>query len=225
MGRLPLASTAVPLVLDRHRPTLDEATARWPRPVRIGLLVAAALVVLALFLISLSPDTRGEPVIREGSPSFNFARTPDLLPAEPAFDQWLRFARVREDGLFVQSFAVAPLAIPAYRGEVSGILPIAAEATIEQLRRRHAGFELVQEGKTRVNEVPAYAVAFNARDGERRIFGKSVLLAEPEPGARRGVRLDMLTTYAGGVSRATDVGIDGAIKQPFRTFRFGTEAP
>lgn len=72
----------------------------------------------------------------------------------------------RRGDLFLQSFAIEPLRLPAYEGDVGGALPVIAAREIQALRRRFAEFELVQE--TRVNEVPAYSILFRARIGERR---------------------------------------------------------
>jgi hypothetical protein len=82
-------------------------------------------------------------------------------------------------------------------------------------------------------------VQFRARLGERRLFGRLVLLPEPAAGedladpsgelenarSRRGVRLLMLATPASGAVRPRDVGARGNLKTPFRSFRFGTEGP
>ena len=45
------------------------------------------------------------------------------------------------------------------------------------------------------------------------------------PGARNGVKLLMLATPDAGAGKARDVGTSGAVKTPYRSFRFGTESP
>jgi hypothetical protein len=220
----PPAGGAGGLVLDRHRPTLGDLLAPRPRWVRRAVAAIAALVALALLARVLAPEQRGIEVVVRDAPAFNLAHPAELVREPPAGEEVLRLVR-RRGPLFVQSFAVRPLTLPAYRGEVSGILPIAADREWASLERRFARLELVQEGKTRVNEVPGYQLLFRARLGARRLFGRVVLLPEPVAGARRGWTLELLATPAAGVSRAADVGVRGVIKQPYRTFRFGEEAP
>lgn len=216
-----------PAVLPEFRPTLPELLrARFGRRptttlLALSLLLAAATLAFAL----LRPGEEGTTVVqRTGPVQFNFRYPSPLTRVAPQGDQMLRL-EARRSGLFLQSFAVAPLRLPAYRGEVGGALPVFATREIAGLRGRFAQFELVQDGKTRVNEVPGYAVLFRARLGKRRLFGRDILLPEPLPGARDGVRLLLLATPAAGVSSAADVGVRGVIKRPYRTFRFGTEPP
>jgi hypothetical protein len=187
-----------------------------------ALLTVAAIVLLALWLW---PEDDGVDVVVERPIAFNL-RYPALYDRLPARDgDLLRVERRRDDGLFVDSFAVQPLSLPAYEGDLGGVLPIYAEREMDALRARYDDFELVEEGKARINEVAGYALAFRARSGQRRLYGRVVLLPEPVPGTRRGVRLEMLATPASGVNDARDVGVRGAIKTPYRSFRFGTEKP
>jgi hypothetical protein len=123
---------------------------------------------------------------------------------------------------------------------VSGLLPVYADREIAALRRRFPKeFELTREGKARVNQVPGYDAQFRARIGERRLFGRLVLLPRPAAGedlvnptgelendrSRTGVRILMLSTPAAGAVRPRDVGARGNLKTPFRSLRFGTEGP
>lgn len=155
---------------------------------------------------------------------FNLRYTEGLERVAPKAGELVRLEARRGD-LFIQSFAVSPLRLPPYRGDVSGNLPVIAAREIEALRARFAEFELIQDGKTRVNEVSGHVILFRARLGRRRLYGRQILLPEPVSGARDGARLELLATPAGGVSRASEVGVRGVIKRPYRTFRFGTEKP
>lgn len=213
-------------VLPEHRPTLGDLLRPrvGARGIR-GLVALAGLVVGAfVYQVVRSPDDGIDVVRRSGPVQFNFRYTEGLEPAKPQGDELLRLEARRGD-LFIQSFAVEPLALVPYRGHVGGTLPVIAAREIDALRSRFAEFDLVQDGKTRVNEVPGYTILFRARLGRRRLYGREVLLPQAEVGARDGVRLVLLATPAGGVSRASDVGVRGVVKRPFRTFRFGTEKP
>ncbi len=213
-------------VLPEHRPTLGDLLR--PRVGRRGMrvLVALAVLVAAAFAFrAVSPEDDGVDVVHRAGPvQFNFRYPEGLAPAKPQGAELLRL-EARRRGLFIQSFAVEPLQLRPYRGNVDGTLPVFAAGEIEALRGRFAEFELVQDGKTRVNEVPGYTILFRARLGKRRLYGREVILPQPEPGARDGVRLLLLATPAGGVSNAGEVGVRGVVKRPFRTFRFGTEKP
>jgi hypothetical protein len=219
-------SPASPLVAPAHRPTLGDLTRGWPRRRRVAVVavvVAAALAAVAAWLL-----VRGDDAVRvvvDGPLAFNLRHPPEMTRRAPRGDEVLRLERRRPDGLFVDAFVVEPLVLPPYRGEPSGALPVFAVAEIAALERRYGAFEWAREGKTRVNEVPGYAVQFRARLGERRLYGRVVLLPEPRPAARRGARLVLLATPAAGVANAGDVGSTGAHALPYRSFRFGTEPP
>ena len=124
-----------------------------------------------------------------------------------------------------QSFTIKPLFLPAYRGEASGVLPVYAEEAAEELRARYTDFDIADEARVRINEVPGYSIGFRARKDGKRVWGRSVMLVPDEPGVRRGVTIEMVAGRAAGVSNATEVGTVGQIKLPYRSFRFGTEAP
>jgi hypothetical protein len=232
------------LVLEEHRPTLGDLLrprlSRAPRWVRWALVAVVVLVVLFVLWRVFAGGSSGETHYVHSSPVvFNF-RYPDAMHrVAPRSPEIIRVER-RRGSLFLDSFAVEPLALPPFRGDVSGELPVYAEREIEALRKRFPDeFELTREGKARVNAVPGYDVQFRARLGERRLFGRLVLLPEPAAGedlsdasgelenarSRRGVRLLMLATPASGAVRPRDVGARGNLKTPFRSFRFGTEGP
>lgn len=215
-----------PLVLDRHGPTLAEELDRVPRAARVALIVFAAAAIIVVLAWRLWPGPEVRAYVQPAEPAFNFTygeqlqmRAPDAGIGEVvALEQ-------RRGPLFVQSFAVRRIGLPPHRGDATAILPIAAESEREALRRRHAEFELVSEGKARINEVPGYEIVFRARLGERRLLGRVTLLAPLVPGGREAVALELLGTPVSGVTSAQEVGNNAVLKQPFRSFRFGTERP
>lgn len=209
-----------------HGPTLPELV---PARRRRTAAVAALALVTAIVLLSLrgaaDADVR---VVRESPVAFNFRHSEALKPVDPRPGELLRIERT-VNGKFNQSFAVLGLELPPYEGDVGGILPVVAAAEIAALRERYASFELVEEGKARVNDVAGYQIVFRARLGERRLYGRLVMLPESIEGEprspRRGVRLLIESTPAAGVGRAEHAGVRGLNKKPFRSFRFGTEGP
>jgi hypothetical protein len=223
-------------VLPEHRPTLADLLRRAPRWAVRGLLVLVPVVVALAALVLRSSDD-GVDHVQRSPLEFNFRYPTTMRPVARGAGELVHLER-RRGGLFLDAYAVSLLRLPPYEGDASGVLPVHADREIAALRRRHAGFELAQEGKARINQVPGYEVVFRARLGQRRLYGRLVLLPEPteevDPdaeetlataGSRRGVRLLLLSTPAAGAFRPTDVGARGQLKTPYRTFRFGTEKP
>lgn len=212
-------------VRPEHGPTFGEAVpARWRRVIA----VLAAVLVLVFAGLSLRSTADGVDVVRERPLPFNFHHASTLPQVDPRDGELVRLER-EVNGKFNQSFAILPLALPDYEGVVGGVLPVLADAERERLAQAYSEFELIEEGKARINDVTGYQLVFRARLGERRLYGRSVLLPEQIDGEpaqpRRGVRLLVESTPAAGVGRAEDAGVRGLNKRPFRSFRFGTEKP
>jgi hypothetical protein len=224
-------------VLPEHRPTLADLLRSAPRRVVWGLAALVAVVVLALAALLLRSSDDGVDYVQRSPIEFNFRYPATMQRVAPESGELVRLER-RRNGLFLDSYAISPLRLPRHEGDVAGLLPLFADGEIAALKRRFADFELAQEGKARINQVPGYEVVFRARLGDRRLYGRLVLLPEPteevDPdaeetletaGSRRGVRLLLLGTPASGAGKPTDVGAGGQLKTPYRTFRFGTEKP
>lgn len=209
------------LVTPEHRPTLSEQLGPLPAPARWGVLGALALLVVAVVvaLTGGSDAAEGRVIVRERPLAFNLRLPPSMREVEPGAGEWLRIERAGRDSL-----AVEPLQLPAYGGEVGGVLPVVAAREADALRRRFPGFELVEEGKARINDVAGYSLVFRVSRVPRR-YGRLVLLPQPVPGARDGVKLLLLANPSAGAGKAGDVGVRGLLKTPYRSFRFGTEAP
>lgn len=211
-------------VRPEHGPTLPEILP--PRHRRVAG-VALLLVVLLVVGLSLRSSAEGVTVVRTEPLAFNLHYDERLDQVEPREGEILRLERT-VDGELHQSFSVLPLELPAYRGDIGGTLPVVAHAEIAALRERYPDFELVEEGKARVNDVGGYQVVYRA-SRRPRLYGRLVLLPESIDGKpaqpRRGVRLLVEATPNAGVNRPEDAGVRGLTKRPFRAFRFGTEAP
>ncbi len=214
------------LVLDRHRPTLPELLAPLPRRLVIGLAVLAVLILVALVAARLAPGDPSRVFVHRGDPQVNFVYGERLKPTTSARTAALVALEERRGELFIQSFAVRSVDLPAHRpGTVGGILPIVGDGEIDALARRFEEFELIAEGKARINDVPGYQVVFRARLGERRLYGRVIVLAKPVPGSREAVALELIGTPVSGAANARDVGNNRVLKLPLRSFRFGVERP
>jgi hypothetical protein len=211
----------VPLVAPEFRPTLRDELAPLPARTRWAVIGVLAVVVLALLVLALrGGGTGGARSLHTGPVTFNLLHPPEMRKLPPAPGELLHLERKGLD-----SFIVEPLHLPAYRGDVGGYLPIQAALELAALRKRFPQLEPVEEGKARVNQVAGYSLAFRARRSPTRLYGRLVLLPQPVPGARDGVKLLLLATPDGGADKARDVGTRGLLKTPFRSFRFGTEGP
>ena len=96
---------------------------------------------------------------------------------DPAADELLRLERQGLD-----SFVVEPLRAARLPGDVGGILPVVAARELDALKQRFPELEPVEEGKTRINQVAGYSLAFRAQP-QPAALRPAVLL--PRAGARR----------------------------------------
>jgi hypothetical protein len=212
----------VPVVAPEHRPTLREELAPLPAAARWSVLGVLVLLALALVigLTGKSSSPNGKRIVRKAPIAFNLRVTSGMRQLTPAAGEWLHLERKGQD-----SMVVSPLHLPAYKGDVGGILPVVASRELDALRKRFPDLEPVEEGKARINQVAGYTLAFRVSRGSPRTYGRLTLLPQPTPGARDGVKLLLIANTLGGVGKASDVGTSGQLKTPYRSFRFGTEGP
>ncbi len=188
------------------------------------IIAALVIVVLALVALKLRPSgDQGTRVVRAAPVAFNLRYPAPLKELTPGAGEWLHLER-RVDGRLVDSMVVSPLRLPAYQGDLGGVLPVLASRAVDTLRTRFPGLELVDEGKARINQAAGYTLVFRVSRSPR-VYGRLVLLPQPVPGTRDGVTLLLLATPDAGVGKADDVGVRGLLKTPYRTFRFGTQGP
>jgi hypothetical protein len=216
---------ADPLVRPEYGPSLPawlEARFRVPR--RATFAVVVALLVLAAVVVVLATRGGDTRYVNHAEPVFNLRYAPDALRHDPPPPGWSLVLDAHRGGKFVQSLAVRRLTLPAHAGGVSSFLPVYADAYERALGRTLTGFKTVDEGKARINDAPGYQITYTAERDGRTVFGRDVLLVpEDVPGAREGAVMRLLQTHAAGVHDARLVGTVGAIKKPYRSFRFGTE--
>lgn len=211
------------VVKAQYGPTLPELVGRLPRAARIAVIALA--VVLAAGALTIAVRSRPEsttPVIVRGAATFNLIYGSRLQPVKRP-GALLALRRERSDGLFLDSYVVRPLTLPAYSGSAGGALPVYAAGYIEQLRRRYAKAQLEEEGRTRINNALGYEVVLRAKRRQRTIYVRHLLLVPEEPeGVRRGVVIEIESTPAAGTPNAQGAGNAGPLKTALRSFRFGT---
>jgi len=209
------------IVAPEHRPTLREELAPLRPRTRAAVIGVIALLALAL-VVALARGTTAagtRPVVQGPGFAFNLRYPDQYQRVDPRGDELFRIER---EGL--DSFVVEPLELPPYEGDVGGILPVVAARELDALKQRFPDLEPVEEGKTRINQVAGYTLAFRISRSPRE-YGRLTLLPEPVPGARRGLKILMQANPDAGVGKAADVGTRGRLKTPYRSTRFGTEGP
>ena len=140
----------------------------------LGLLVLAALLVAA--------RARGEPRTArawscDGPASRSTCATRTRCErVEPAAGELLHLERKGLD-----SFVVEPLELPAYQGDVGGILPVVAARELDALSERFPDLEPVEEGKARINQVAGYSLVFRASRSPRALRPPRAAARSPCP--------------------------------------------
>ena len=206
-----------------YGPTLLQLMAPRHLVVRVAAAVLAVSILVVAVVIALTSRPDETRVLIRQPVTFNFVHGPQWASAERA-GTLVALRHESPKGLFLDGYAVRELRLPPYRGAVSGTLPVYADAYLRTLPRRYPAFELVGEGRARLNNAIGYAVTFRARTGTRRLYGRHYLLVEEEPeGARHGVILEIESTPAAGTPNAAELGNHGALKTPLRSFRFGED--
>jgi hypothetical protein len=206
-----------------YGPTLVKLLAPRSLAVRIAAAVLAVAILAVAVVIALASRPDEQAVLVRQPITLNLIHGP----------RWERVDRpgtlvaLRHEspaGLFLDAYAIRELRLPPYRGAVGGMLPVYADDYIRGLQRRYRSFELVGEGRARLNNAIGYAVTFRARTGPRRLYGRHYLLVEEEPeGGRHGVIVEIESTPAAGTPNAGTIGNHGALKTPLRSFRFGED--
>ncbi len=204
-----------------YGPTLGELLApAWHSASRLvqALVVAGGVGLLAL-AAGAALTLENSHYSHGGAAPFSFSYR-GLYRAAPAAGEYVQ-VRNPARGPLRNSFAVGPLRLPPYSTSLSAELPLYATSYILGLRHRYGGFVLRGEGKTRVNTVPAYTIAYTARVAGRTVYGRDILLLPERRGARAGVHIVMLSSPTSQVTSPLLVGTAGVLERPLETFTLG----
>jgi hypothetical protein len=227
------------LVQEEFGPSLPEVVAertgtpvRTTRRVLIGALVV--LVILVLVVRAVQRDAaRGEPaIVRDVAQPFNLIYDSDRLErVDPGPGEALRLQSPRgADPPLL--YTVTERDLPAYSGDAAGFLPLHATRLIEAQRAADPDFVLRGEGKARINQNPGYQIQFQTKVDGDTAYGKRFLLYvdpdETEETINRPRTIAdvlLLNGRSAAVPNVAAVGGNGPLKNPLRSFRFGTERP
>jgi hypothetical protein len=197
-----------------------------PRAAQAVLALIAVLVVALLAWMALGGASPAQPAVVVRTPvAFNLLYAPGVRRVPPRGREVLHLASP-PGSTSPFEFTVAPLALPAYRGDVSAQLTFMSAALIERMRATIPGFVHRGDGRTNVNQQPGYQIVYQARLDGHTVYGKRVLLVPGyDPPPRQGLDVTLEATRSGAVPSADAVGLSGPLKTSYRSLRFGTERP
>jgi hypothetical protein len=212
-------------------PTLPELLAPrvavLPRAAQLCGALACVVAVLAVAFVLLrgNDPPRTALVVREPV-AFNLLVAPPLRRVAPQGRETLRL-ETGPDIQAPQSFAVSPLRVRAYRGDVTAVVMGMSSGIITRMRETVPGFVWRGDGRVSYNRQPGYEISFQARLRGRTTYGRRVLLM-PNPAdgpPREGLDITILAARSDAVPSVASVGANGALKTAVRSLRFGTERP
>lgn len=189
----------------------------------VGVLALAASVAVVLAIAS--PPYPGTQIVHSSPPPvFNLLNQPAFMhEAKPHPGELMRLEGRR--GKLDVSVVVRPLRLPRYDGDVThGLLPVYADRFADEQAKLLPGFQLVSEGRARVNNGVGYEIAFQSVRPGRRVYGRDALLVPDDPEEGKGlVTLSLRQEKAGGpFSKGGERNLAYQSKKAYRSFRFGT---
>jgi hypothetical protein len=185
------------------------------------VVVAGAGLILAAAAVAILYPRDGW-VLHHGPVAFNLRYPRTLHRVAPPPGAYARIEQRDAAGRLLRWFEVDRLRLPAFTGEISGVLPVYATGYVTALAARTPGFLLQTETKTRVNLNPGYTITYSSKLDGRQVFGRVVMLLPALIGVRDGVVLAMGTVPSTLVPGPDQVAANDVLQIPLRSFRFGT---
>jgi len=217
-----------PLVLPQYGPTLPEIARRRfglrERTTAVLLLVLAALIALGLFVVRPQVDPLAK-YVHHGDPTFNLLyRRSALHKVPPQRSELVRLQGQR--GRLTTTIAVEPLKLPPATGDIAhGALPAFASRHIEELRAGDDTFQLVAEGRARVNGAPGYEVRFRTGPPGKQTFGNDLLILPKEDDATGALLVASRRTITGKPTLGKrEAALNKASAKAYRSFKYGATA-
>jgi hypothetical protein len=217
-------------IKQQYGPTLGQLLSpRWrAAPVLVRRAVVASALVLFASLLAAGLTLENASFSRAGRVPFSFSyRGLYSVAADPG--SYVKVQRRGPGGRLQDSFAVEPLRLRPYVGELSGELPLFASGYIRGLSARDQNFVLRGEGQnnvntvqTKLNTVDDYNVFYTTVVEGRKMLGRNVLVLPHRRGAREGVVIVMLTSPKANpqVRTPAEVASTGILLKPLKTFSF-----
>lgn len=192
---------------------------------RVGLVLIVALVA-AIVAYAL----RGRyPAFSQRAPVAFHLTYPPSLTRQPTPHGALLLLEMHSGTQLVDSLEIDPLRLPAYHGEISGLLPVIA-ANYERKLAEQVGptFTPWSLGRTRVINTPAFTFTYERRIDGTLYFGRVTFITKNLSGDRRGLMLSLLTLPV-TLNPVTDpapptpdaVGEGGVLADPYSGLHIG----
>ena len=196
-----------------------------PRSVRAALALGGLAVLAALAVVLIARPGGPHAYVQRSPIVFNLNWDEPLRKPPPRPGELLRLEQRRGTQL-LQSMTIEPLRLPPTAATPPCSLPRPGRRPGARDEPALPGRRFGVEGRVRLNpDAAGYGFVFRARLGHRQLWGRGSLLAPGDAGARLGVFILLLGTPEGGVHSTDQLGYVGPLKQPYRSFRFGTERP
>jgi hypothetical protein len=201
---------------------------RFGIPPVVTLAVAGAIALAGAVAIVIAierPPYPGKQVVHSSPPPvFNLLYQPSFMHvARTHRGELMRIEGKR--GKLSISVVVRPLRLPRYDGDVThGLLPVYADRFADEQAKILPGFQLVAEGRARVNNGVGYEIGFQSVRPGMRVYGRDVLLVPDDPEEGRGlVTLSLRQVKPGApFKKGGERNLAYQAKKAYRSFRFGT---
>lgn len=212
--------SALPLKPE-YRPTLrDVLVPRWRRwSIWRRLLAVGSLVLVVAVALAVVFTFQDAAYSRGGAAPFNF-RYRGLYRVAPDPGFYVKVARPKV-GAATDFFEVGPLHLPAYSGNIYGVLPLVAADRIRERMTTLKGFDLQGEGRFRQGVSPAYSISYAANWGGRPMYVREILLLPNRAGVRDGIDLILATRPSDTITTDAPVATQGPLQLPLRSVNVG----
>jgi hypothetical protein len=215
-------------VKQEFAPTLPQLLApRIDTLPRIALrIIAAGALVVAVAVILLAVRLRDPVFSYHGTPAFSTSYQRAMTKEPTSADGPILLLEQHSSIGLEASFQVSRLTLPAYHGEISGLLPVVAANMIARMKAADPTFQRWSDGRTRINLVPGYSFTYQRTINGRVYWGRDVLITPALSGDRQGLLITMLTDPTPLLTTATkpvtpdSVGSVGVLFDPFERLRF-----
>ena len=129
---------------------------------------------------------------------------------DPARAQRVVAPRAPRGRQFVDSFAVSPLHLPPYKGDVSAVLPLVASRAVELVAQALPGPRAGRRGQARINQQPGYQIVFRVSAQPTRPTASACCSRSPCPPRETASILLLLARPPATPRKADAVGANGA---------------
>ena len=200
-----------------YGPTLpDLAEARFGALPRSARRTIAAVPLLLVAVIALLAVRGGSTVASGTAGGVHFSFRYTGLRREPAAPGQALVLAGHKGGRLAARIVIAPLRLPAYQGDATGIEPLVATNMMRALAAHTHGIRLENTGPTIVGGVAGYDFTYEREISGQTYFGRVILITPSiAGGGREGLILSLLAEpVLAGIVAAGKSELAGALYEP-----------